>query len=244
MRMRGPVLFPDALAVFAAPAERGTPRLRNLFDAARVAVTMARTLAAAGVIAFALATAVNAPAKGYPLVFDQVTAEPGDVVNALVPGTPRNYVAGGNPLGEERVRVYLVAVTDAHRVRRFMPRDPRLVEVGILEGSLGYHGKATFEVPQVRPGAYTTAVFVNGGFYVTQPQFRAEYGVRGPLVLRVRRRDDGILRATAAAIAAAAALALHIRVRRRQRVFARRAARGPTEVAPLERGIERIGGAL
>jgi hypothetical protein len=167
---------------------------------------MARTLAAAAVMAFALATALNAPAKGYPLVFDQVTAEPGDIVNVLVPGTPRNYVAGPNLLGE-RVRVYLVAVADAHRVRRFMPPDPRLVEVAMLEGSLGYHGKATFEVPQVRPGAYTTAVFVNGAFYVTQPQFKSEYRVRGPLVLRVRRPDDGILRATAAVIAAAAALA-------------------------------------
>jgi len=105
------------------------------------------------------------------------------------------------------VRVYLVAVPDAPRVRRFMPRDPRLVELGMLDGSLGSYGRATFEVPQVPPGAYTTAVFVNGAFYVTQPQFKAEYGVRGPLVLRVRRADEGILRGAVTVIAAAAGLA-------------------------------------
>jgi hypothetical protein len=173
---------------------------------------MARTPAAAAVVAFALATAVNAPAKGYPLVFDQVTAEAGDIVNVLVPGTPRNYDARPNPWGE-RVRVYLVAVPDAHRVRRFMPPDPRLVELGMLEGSLGSYGKATFEVPHVPPGAYTTAVFVNGAFYVTQPQFKAEYGVRDPLVLHVRRPDEGILRGAATVIAAAALAGLLLALR-------------------------------
>jgi hypothetical protein len=132
-----------------------------------------------------LLAATSGVAKGYPLVFDRVSAEPGDIVVAAVPGTPSGYVAD-RALSGPGIRVYLVAVADAGKVRRFLPVDPRLVEVGTFQGLLGYRGSVRFEVPQLRPGPYTTAVRIRGVFYVTRPAFKREYVVRGRLVLRIR----------------------------------------------------------
>jgi hypothetical protein len=133
----------------------------------------------------ALVAPATGAAKGYPLVFDRASAKPGDVVVAMVPGTPANYVP---EYTEPGFRVYLVAVRDVDRVRHFLPVDPRYVDVGNLRGSFGYRGLVRFKVPKLRPGLYTTAIRIRGAFYVTHPAAKEQYGVRGRLTLRIRSR--------------------------------------------------------
>jgi hypothetical protein len=179
---------------------------------------MCRVLIATVVAAaLSLSGAASGSAKGYPLVFDRAKAEPGDTVVASVPGTPAGYLPDPD-FSEPGIRVYLVDVADADDVRRFLPVDSRLIDVGIFYGLLGYGGKVTFAAPRVRSGSYTTAVRIRGAFYVTRPSAKKDYGVRGPLVLRIHRSssDRGGISSVAGIAAATTAAAAVVVLRRRR----------------------------
>jgi hypothetical protein len=144
-------------------------------------------------------------AKTFPLTFDRTTARPGDRVTAFV------------PVSSPGVRVFVVDVRAVRDVRRFLPKDPRLIEVGTLApDSTGFgEGKLTFDVPHVHAGRYAGAVLVQGAFYVTDPAYRSEYGVRRTVVLDVRSGNTGPGRLWAACAFVAAAGLLAYRLRRR-----------------------------
>lgn len=165
-------------------------------------------------LAFALVDASDGFAKGYALVFDRVSAAPGEHVIARVPGTPR-----AGELGIEqapRARVFLVALRRAPGIRRFLPLDPRLIELGELEGSLGY-GRIAFRMPNVPPGPYTTAVLHRGAVFVTHVDARLGYGRQAFFVRGAQPPARSSFRSTEAIAGASLALLGLFAVRRARR---------------------------
>jgi hypothetical protein len=148
----------------------------------------------------ALGLAPAGLAKGYPVTFDRATVAPGDEVTARALAS----------FYELDVGLYLLDVRVIHQVRHFLPRDPRLVEVGTLD----HQGRLTFDLPALPPGRYTSALFVRGGFYVNDPAHRAEYAVRGTMALNVgpRERLRGSLSPALAILALAGLAARRLRI--------------------------------
>jgi hypothetical protein len=127
---------------------------------------MGRFVATMSVAALAvLCVSPGGGAKTFPLTFDRTTAKPGDRVTVFL------------PILERGVDVFVVDVRDVRDVRRFLPKDPRLIEVGTLEPEstrMFGEGKLAFEVPDLHPGRYVGAVLLQGAFYVTDPAYRHE----------------------------------------------------------------------
>jgi hypothetical protein len=113
------------------------------------------------VAASAGAVWVSAAGAALFLLFDPVSAEPGDAVTVRLGGTPAGYTRAQRETPTQRpIRVYLVRNEDADGVKsRF---DPRLHFVGAIVPDRRHRGVLTFRAPPLDSGTYVAAAWCPG----------------------------------------------------------------------------------